>query len=590
MESLLDEDLGHEVEEPKNNNRTPTSLPPARNSALPNSSSSPLNPSNPQHVPPLYGPQPHQELSYLQPLLPQVFPSQPQTLHPQSQLVPPQPRPYTERQPPPPPPRDQRLRWLSHGHPRSASPLGRPENYERYRNPTTQRTNPGYQLAWLDYAETESDISDLRFRPRPIERTALDLNQKNPVLETWVLRRADPLYPGDSKSWMRITRLSLPIEPAQLSIMARKKKKKAETLWQSVALLSTYQQQQIHRLFQENRLVDSKDWFDWNLVALETGPTKAKAMDIRSIQLVLERSLRTGVLSTAVALDTAWGSRTPRDPATHKARKWDQFYDDKDWAQTFDRKNAAKAQKRQTNYENGNAARSFEHLDLDTRDRKDESSWERQRRRTTSITSDHTNSNWSLLNHDSSGYLKRSRNFTTEVPQIRDGEPVNDSRNLIRRHRTDMIKHPRDRNHERRNHDRKIIVRPDMDSSYRHSFERVRPQANDPELHSGPYNSAAAIPAWRSEVPRFGHEPVKQPTVIDDLLLKWTFVMGDNENGIQDEGQRTAEPIDGGDEQGSGKGSMGGQTDESANINTGRRPGHYPAHNTDGEVIIEGMD
>ena len=133
----------------------------------------------------------------------------------------------------------------------------------------------------------ESYISDLRYYPAPINRSPLGSFLGIPILEAWILRRAQT---DGQRSWLRATRIQLPIPQIELQSIVKRYLKKRKSVWAHVQMLSTYQQQQIRRFFDGVSYYYQANLFDWNLVALETLPRKTRGPAIESIQLIIERS------------------------------------------------------------------------------------------------------------------------------------------------------------------------------------------------------------------------------------------------------------------------------------------------------------
>lgn len=100
-------------------------------------------------------------------------------------------------------------------------------------------------------------------------------------LEAWILY----ISPDTG----RVTTNPLPINNSELQEILRKFNKKGRLVWQSLALLSSLQQQAINLLLLDKYKYDnSREPLAWTLQALEIFPKRSKAAKIRSIKILIE--------------------------------------------------------------------------------------------------------------------------------------------------------------------------------------------------------------------------------------------------------------------------------------------------------------
>ena len=139
-------------------------------------------------------------------------------------------------------------------------------------------------------AMAESDLRMFLSPPPPQNLTNATLEEWAPVLESWVLRRADMI--SEAKSWMRVTMKNMHLDSSELEGIVAKQEKGKSPIWAQFAKLSSYQQQQIDRLIASRATEDIVGrHYAWSLKALQIDPKKAKGVRIKSIQLVLQRRL-----------------------------------------------------------------------------------------------------------------------------------------------------------------------------------------------------------------------------------------------------------------------------------------------------------
>ena len=141
------------------------------------------------------------------------------------------------------------------------------------------------------------DVIDLRVPRRPLTRK--QTGGVLSMLEGWVLRRAEPGGGLRERSWSRVTRVLLPITFEELDCVVRAYGQSGNRFWDEFCNLSRYQQMQIDRLLDDKRSDDPDQRYEWVLAAIKTDPTGAKKMDIVSLQIVIQRRLRVGVLALA---------------------------------------------------------------------------------------------------------------------------------------------------------------------------------------------------------------------------------------------------------------------------------------------------
>lgn len=141
------------------------------------------------------------------------------------------------------------------------------------------------------------DVIDLRVPRRPVIRK--QSGGVLPVLEGWILRRAEPGGGLRERSWSRITRVLLPITFEEMDHVVRAYGQSGNRFWDEFCNLSRYQQMQIDRLLEDKRSDDPDQRYEWVLAAIKTDPTYAKRMDIVTLQIIIQRRLRVGVLALA---------------------------------------------------------------------------------------------------------------------------------------------------------------------------------------------------------------------------------------------------------------------------------------------------
>ena len=162
------------------------------------------------------------------------------------------------------------------------------------------------------------DVIDLR-----VPRSALVKRQKGgvlPMLEGWVLRRAEPGGGLPGRSWSRVTRILLPVTFEELDTIVRAYAQSGTRFWDEFANLSTYQQRQIDRLLEDKRSDDPDHRYEWILAAIKTDPVNAKKMNIENLQVIIQRRLRVGALALA-----ANGRKVHRQ---RKVQMWDSGEED----------------------------------------------------------------------------------------------------------------------------------------------------------------------------------------------------------------------------------------------------------------------
>jgi hypothetical protein len=141
------------------------------------------------------------------------------------------------------------------------------------------------------------DIIDLRV-PKRAQR-ARQTGGLLPMLEGWVLRKAEAGGGLPGRSWCRITRILLPISFEELQSVVHAYGQNGKRFWDEFASLSNYQQRQIDRLLEDKRSDDTDQRYEWVLAAVKTDPPGAKKMDIITLQIIVQRRLRVGALPLA---------------------------------------------------------------------------------------------------------------------------------------------------------------------------------------------------------------------------------------------------------------------------------------------------
>lgn len=141
------------------------------------------------------------------------------------------------------------------------------------------------------------DVIDLRVPRRP--PTKKPSGGVLPVLEGWILRRAEPGGGLRERSWSRITRVLLPITFEEMDHVVRAYGQSGNRFWDEFCNLSRYQQMQVDRLLEDKRSDDPDQRYEWVLAAIKTDPMDAKRMDIVTLQIIIQRRLRVGVLALA---------------------------------------------------------------------------------------------------------------------------------------------------------------------------------------------------------------------------------------------------------------------------------------------------
>lgn len=141
------------------------------------------------------------------------------------------------------------------------------------------------------------DVIDLRVPRRPLIRK--QTGGVLAMLEGWVLRRAEPGGGLRERSWSRVTRVLLPITFEEMDCVVRAYGQGGNRFWDEFCNLSRYQQMQIDRLLEDKRSDDPDQRYEWVLAAIKTDPTGAKKMDIVTLQIIVQRRLRVGVLALA---------------------------------------------------------------------------------------------------------------------------------------------------------------------------------------------------------------------------------------------------------------------------------------------------
>lgn len=141
------------------------------------------------------------------------------------------------------------------------------------------------------------DVIDLRVPRRPLTRK--QAGGVLPMLEGWVLRRVEPGGGLRERSWSRVTRVLLPITFEEMDHVVRAYGQSGNRFWDGFCNLSRYQQKQIDRLLEDKRSDDPDQRYEWVLAAIKTDPLDAKKMDIVTLQTIIQRRLRVGVLALA---------------------------------------------------------------------------------------------------------------------------------------------------------------------------------------------------------------------------------------------------------------------------------------------------
>ena len=137
-------------------------------------------------------------------------------------------------------------------------------------------------------------VCDLR---SPIRAASIELvnqtasNPSSTLVRAWILRRANPLY-GEEKSWIRAIRVCIPTVETEQDLLAKRPRIWGKSVWDTLELLSTYQQQHIHRLLHDlNQTVLPTKCVEWALASISTSPKRAKTTQIMSLRVVLKRDI-----------------------------------------------------------------------------------------------------------------------------------------------------------------------------------------------------------------------------------------------------------------------------------------------------------
>lgn len=392
------------------------------------------------------------------------------------------------------------------------------------------------------------------------------------ILEAWVFRRADTLR-NDIKSWAKVTRNLLPMSDSEMEIVVRESGKKGKSIWESFALLSTYQQRQIHLLFREKQDQDTRNRFIWTLKAIKTDPKRAKTVGIRSIQAILERRVKFGAqdresLSRHVNSTLEFTHGITKAPSFERQRIFSHVRHDRQHSPSFgnvpSRTSKARPSKvsfasepNRRGWDDHSTEDSFESLSdtieisrrSDTHSNRSDAKHSRSSKTyghpslSSKSKSKPSHSNQPSTGPSHQNWDRRVESLRLEAKRGREIDILESSVADLAYDVDDIsrkvaIKFDR--------LDKKLALRPSeetaVDSSQIAKRREAKHEAEKIRNVSGPYYSEKAFTALK---PQLSQPPSPSPTItIDDLLSKWTIMSGGHQDDKHGTEKNTEKPAD----------------------------------------------